>query len=109
MTKDKRLLIQLLKIWAQDHDHNYIISDPDPSEKGLAQTSSHLTWLVQKQSSGIDLCGLLDRLELFIENIRNPKFPDGMFCRKCQSFYSFAESNQEDGSLICYSCRNSPY
>lgn len=30
---------------------------------------------------------------------------DGCFCKKCNEFYMFAEPNQIDGSLICWSCR----
>lgn len=29
----------------------------------------------------------------------------GMACKKCKEFYSYAEANQPDGTLICYSCR----
>lgn len=31
---------------------------------------------------------------------------DGCDCIKCKEFYPFAEPNQEDGTLICFSCRN---
>lgn len=31
---------------------------------------------------------------------------DGCDCVKCKSFYPFAEPNQEDGTLICFSCRS---
>lgn len=34
---------------------------------------------------------------------------DGMHCSNCREFYSMAEPNQEDGTLICYSCRVNPY
>ena|ERR1700676_391745 len=34
---------------------------------------------------------------------------DGMMCCKCQDFYAMAEANQEDGTLICYTCRFSKY
>lgn len=30
---------------------------------------------------------------------------DGMFCKKCNIFAQMAESNQYDGTFICYSCR----
>lgn len=30
---------------------------------------------------------------------------DGCHCKKCKEFYPYAEPNQEDGTLICYSCR----
>jgi hypothetical protein len=31
---------------------------------------------------------------------------DGLSCKNCGNFYPFSEPNQEDGTLICYSCRN---
>jgi hypothetical protein len=31
---------------------------------------------------------------------------DGMTCCKCNEFYNQAEANQEDGSMICWNCRN---
>ena len=34
---------------------------------------------------------------------------EGMCCKKCRELYSYAESNQEDGTLICFSCRQNPY
>lgn len=109
ITKDRRLLEQIVKQWAQDHDHGFEIADYESSEKALTKTAGHFTWLIQEGHSGIDLLSLVDRLELFLESRRNRKHPDGMVCAKCQSFYEFAEPNQEDGSMICYSCRKNPY
>lgn len=34
---------------------------------------------------------------------------DGMVCRICRDFFPYAEANQEDGSLTCFSCRQNPY
>lgn len=34
---------------------------------------------------------------------------DGLRCKKCQDFFVMATPNQEDGTLICWSCRNNPY
>jgi hypothetical protein len=31
---------------------------------------------------------------------------DGLDCKVCKEFYQYAESNQEDGTLICFKCRN---
>jgi hypothetical protein len=112
MTRDRRILAQLLKNWAQDHNHGFQINDPDPTDQGLRNTGGYLTWLIQENKSdlgGLDLIDLLDRLESFLENKRARKFPDGMFCRKCRIFYEFAESNQSDGTLLCYTCRQNPY
>ena len=30
---------------------------------------------------------------------------DGCFCAMCHEFYQFSEPNQNDGTLICWSCR----
>jgi hypothetical protein len=34
---------------------------------------------------------------------------DGIMCRSCKEFFQMAEPTNEDGTLICYSCRQSPY
>jgi hypothetical protein len=34
---------------------------------------------------------------------------DGLFCICCGDFFDMAEPNQEDGSLICFSCRSNPF
>lgn len=34
---------------------------------------------------------------------------DGMSCARCKEFCPMAESNQTNGSFICFSCRNNPY
>lgn len=31
---------------------------------------------------------------------------DGMPCRRCAYFYTYAEPNQNDGTLLCWSCRH---
>lgn len=33
------------------------------------------------------------------------KYPDGCICKKCGENYPYAEPNQKDGSMVCYSCR----
>jgi hypothetical protein len=33
----------------------------------------------------------------------------GASCKKCQIYSEYAEPNQDDGTLICYSCRANPY
>lgn len=38
--------------------------------------------------------------------VRKKKDKDGETCKKCLEFYPFAEPNQEDGTLVCYSCRH---
>jgi hypothetical protein len=34
---------------------------------------------------------------------------DGMVCSICHEFYQYAEANQSDYTLICYSCKQNPY
>lgn len=34
---------------------------------------------------------------------------DGLSCCKCKEFFRMAEANQDDGTLICYTCRFNPY
>lgn len=33
---------------------------------------------------------------------------DGMICSKCNEYYAMSQPNQEDGTLICFSCRRYP-
>lgn len=110
MHRDRVMLAQLLKSWAQDHDHNYQINDPAEGDQGVENTAVYLSWLLKENNGTMDLVTLLDRLEMFMERMRKGKlYPDGMYCRKCRTFYHFAEPNQSDGTLLCYSCRNNPY
>ena len=46
-------------------------------------------------------------LEDFVISVKS--ILDGMSCKKCQDFFAYAEANQEDGSLICFSCRSNPW
>jgi len=34
---------------------------------------------------------------------------DGEVCKECNEFYHQAEPNQEDGSMICWNCKNYPH
>lgn len=36
---------------------------------------------------------------------KKKKSSDGETCTKCKEFFPFAEPNQPDDTLICYSCR----
>jgi hypothetical protein len=44
-----------------------------------------------------------------IFKVKTPNNRDGVFCVKCGRFYDYAEPNQEDGTMICFSCRSNPY
>lgn len=109
MGKERNVLAQIIKSWAQDHDHGYQIAEMDLGDESVDNTSFNFTGLIKHTDNNIDLLSLLDRLELYVLNLKKQKGPDGMFCRKCRSWYQFAEPNQVDGTLLCYSCRNNPY
>jgi len=109
VTRDRRLLEQLIKQWAQDHTVDYTVADYTAGDQAMQNTQGYLTWVVREGHANIDLLALADRLELFLENKRKRQSPDGMKCIKCQTFYEFAEPNQLDGTLLCYSCRSNPY
>lgn len=108
MTKDRRLLEQLIKRWAQDHTAEYTVANYAPTREALESTQGYFTYVVQ-EGVHINLVDLADRIESFLESRRNRRSPDGMICQKCKSFYDYAEPNQEDGSMICYTCRHNPY
>lgn len=107
MSHNRKLLIALIKSWAQAHDHNFVINDPAPDDDGVINTAINLSWLVKEQDKKIDLLFLVDTLEMFLVRLeRNKKRgAAGLSCKKCHVYYEFADSNQDDGTLICYSCR----
>lgn len=41
-----------------------------------------------------------------IVEVKKIKNKDGCSCRKCKEFFPYAEPNQEDGTLVCWSCRH---
>ena len=60
---------------------------------------------------GIDKRFLDDNMLFIQENLicKISAVVDGMKCARCQDFFSMAEGNQPDGTLICYACRFNPY
>lgn len=109
MQRDRNILAHIIKSWAQEHDNSVQIAAPGVDTESIDETAGFFTWVIREKRANIDLLLLLDRLELYVDSVRRRKHPDGMFCRKCQSFYQYAEPNQTDGTLLCYSCRSSPY
>jgi len=109
MTRERKLLEQLVKGWAQNHSVNFTIADYEPTEEALNNTSGFFTWLIRENHANIDLMSLVDQIELFLDSRRKRTHLDGMYCINCGNFYEYAEPNQVDGSLVCYSCRNNPY
>lgn len=110
MSKERRFLMQLLKDWAQEHNKNYVIHSSDPTDEGLQSVGTSLSWVIKNEAIDINLLDLLNKLDKFVEDKINKKsFVDGMYCKICKSFYNYAEPNQTDGTLICFSCRSNPY
>lgn len=65
----------------------------------------------QSKQLGIDI-KFLDEEFIYIQGnmvLRIHSILDGMNCSNCKDFYQMAEPNQEDGTLICYSCKQNPY
>ena len=108
-TRDRRLLEQILKQWAQEHTAAFVIADYSNTDEGLKNTQGFFTWVIREENINIDLFSLADQIELFIADRKKRQYPDGLICKKCKNFFGFAEPNQSDGSLICYSCRKNPY
>src|SRR5271166_5207043 len=102
ITRDRLLIDQLIKAWAQGHNDGYIIADTHPSNEAMDITSGHLSWVVKEGYANLDLSALADRIELFVEHCRVHAFTEGMFCHQCGIFFQFAEPNLENGSFKCY-------
>lgn len=109
MSKDRVLLTELIKNWVQSHSAEYKIVDQTQGDPSLRGTTVHFSWLIREMSTNVDLVSLLDAMESYVIDIRQHNKIDGMFCCKCGRFSAFAEANQEDGSMICYCCRQNPY
>ena len=109
MTRERKLLEQLVKSWAQNHHTGYQIADYDSTEQALTNTSGFFTWLIRESHANVDLTSLVDQIEMFLDTRRKRVYPDGMYCVNCGNFYEYAEPNQPDGSMICYACRTNPY
>jgi hypothetical protein len=109
MSKDRLLLAELIRRWAQSHSGEYTVIEEDLTDDNIGAAGINFGWILRELESKVDLASLLDAMENYVVDIRLRRKLDGMFCCKCGAFYDFAEANQEDGSMICYSCRQNPY
>ncbi len=109
MSKDRQLLEQLIKNWAQSHTSEWTIKDLAPGDDGVRKSGEFFTWLILNGYATIDLLSLVDHLELFVAGMRKRDISSGLFCGECGVFSRFAEPNKEDGGFVCWSCKNSPY
>lgn len=102
-------LEDLIKTWAQEHTDAFVIADQASSDDGIINTGGFLTWVIQQGHANLNLLRLVELIDYYYQRKPKRKGLDGMFCCKCQVFYEFAEPNQDDGTLMCYSCRTNPY
>jgi hypothetical protein len=109
MSKDRLLLAELIRSWAQSHTAEYTLAEGSSSDDDMEAAGVNFGWAVKELDLNIDLLSLLNAVDDYVADIRQRRKLDGMFCCKCGQFYDFAEANQEDGSMICYACRQNPY
>ena len=107
-SSDKEAIANIIKDWAQSHDLNLKIAANESGAKGIEITSIFFNWLIKQTEVSIDLNSLLEAIHKHISSNQKKTY-DGMFCSNCGSWYQFAEPNQPDGALICYSCRFNPF
>lgn len=58
---------------------------------------------IDKKFVGEEIIYIRDNVICKVESL------DGCKCAKCGEFYHMAQPNQDDGTLICWSCRANPY
>lgn len=106
MTKERNLAINLIYSWAQSHTDKWVITRESQSDDAINQVASDISYVFQTDKVMVDLLSLVDRLELLLKNKMTRK-ATGCQCIKCKQWYDWALPNQDDGTLICYTCRNS--
>lgn len=71
-----------------------------------------LGWIDEDTDQDLDEDDLPDTLrqedlEKILKKIMEEN--DGSKCKICKDWFQYAESNQEDGTFICRSCKLNPY
>jgi hypothetical protein len=90
----------------------------DPNSVAFARLNvSSFTAIKSKSYSFINNLSSYDKklcIWVYLEHICEVSKPfidpnnDGCFCKVCSNWYPMAESNQADGTLICWLCRQYP-
>ncbi len=98
--------IRTFEIVAIDKYGYYIYVPPYVTLKGTAKADKYRCKQldIDNKFLGVDILYIQENVIARISSIL-----DGMCCANCGEFYSMASPNQEDGTLICYSCRFNPY
>ena len=95
-----------------NHTGNVCVPITIPATTATANTNPwfvtvpHNTQWITVPSDGYAFCGGNLSGNYDLAEAKKPN-KDGCNCKKCKEFFPYAEANQEDGSLICYSCRMS--
>src|SRR5258706_13528155 len=98
--------IKTFEIVAIDNHGYYLYVPHYYALKGTSIANKH-----QCKALGIDKKFLDEHIVYIQENMVahvHDKM-DGLSCKICREFFQYAASNQSDGTLICYSCRQNPY
>jgi len=98
--------IQTFEIVAIDNQGYYLYVPHYYSLKGTTVANSY-----RCKQLGIDK-KFLDENILYIQGnmvAHVHEKMDGLSCCICREFYRYAEPNQPNDTLICYSCRQNPY
>jgi hypothetical protein len=101
---NRDIIVGILKSWAQSHTLDWTIADTD-----LNKTAENMTNAVRAGYFDLNLDVLAAQIEFLMSKTPVKSPSEGMFCKQCKDFCVFAESNQEDGSFVCYLCRQDPY
>jgi hypothetical protein len=79
--------------------HYYFLKDIEVLDKYRCKTLK-----IEKRFLGENITYIHENMIVKVESKQ-----DGMACRICHDFYPYATVNQEDGTMVCYSCRQNPY
>jgi hypothetical protein len=98
--------IKTFEIVAEDKYGYYMYVPPYYYLKGTVKADRYQCAQlgIDKKFLGVDIIYIQENMITRISSVL-----DGMCCANCGEFHSMASPNQEDGTLICYSCRFNPY
>lgn len=72
---------------------------------GGGGNGGYITWTVTTGNGGWTIMNPPIPIEAKPE-AKKKSNKDGCDCKKCKEKYEWAEPNQEDGSFVCWECRN---
>lgn len=98
--------IKTFEIVAEDKYGYYIYVPPYYNIKGTSKADKYRCKQLRIDSKflGVDILYIQENMIARIASVL-----DGMHCANCGEFHAMAGPNQENGTLICYSCRFNPY